>query len=264
MEQCDDGHSSSILEECASEETCHPDLAACVPPCAAEADCGPGDTCDLALGLCRPFPACDPPACPDGEVCVESSVCVAVPDVDASTGSGVMDLDCFRDAVVAPPSTPATCDISGRVYLFPSSNSEQTVGLKMVLRPAGDPATEVAAITVEEDPNHTCPSGSATPCGLYQFSAIPTNTVYDIEIQAGTSSLGKAVVTTIHAGVALQGRSVQRRSVRHGPGGDESRKTSTPTPGWCFLPSIRTGPWSWAWRPTAATPRAWTGKRSET
>jgi len=202
VEVCIDGHSSEIETICQGEEVCNPDTALCAKSCESDPDCNADlHVCDLATGLCRPYPSCTGNSCPAGSMCVKDTVCVPVSGDTATIVTGTPGLDCFLLPPPSPPDDPPTCDLTGRVYLFPSSGSEQTVGLKIVLRPAGDTQTETTTTLIEQDPNYTC---GGQPCGLYRLNSVATNQTYDIEIQAGTGDLGKTVVSTVRAGIVVR------------------------------------------------------------
>jgi hypothetical protein len=141
-------------------------------------------TCDVGTTLCRPFEECDK--------------CAATPAEDVTAPSAPR-LDCF-DPVQPPPADPATCNLTGRVYMFPMKNSLQTVGLQVILHPAGDPDTTVADTTVFETPCVTTPGN----CGNFEFLDVPTNQVYDIEVRQPEDWSDDPVTPTLRAGVVLR------------------------------------------------------------
>ena len=194
IEECQpDGYSTRVREDCDDTSlTCNPDTALCAHTCEdSDMDCpqtGEEQTCDVGTKLCRPF-----------EECVR---CAQTPGQDVSSPS-TPKLDCYNDPILQPPADPATCNLTGRVYMFPLKNSVQTVGLEVVLRPAGDPETQVADTTVFETQCGTMPDPQA-PCGNFEFLDVPTNRAYDLEIRQPDGWEGDPVTPTFRAGVVLR------------------------------------------------------------
>jgi len=194
VEECQsDGYSTAVKEDCdESSLTCNPDTALCAHSCEdSDMDCpqtGEVQTCDVGTQLCRPY-----------KDCVR---CAATPDSDVTSPS-TPKLDCFNDPVLQPPTDPATCNLTGRVYMFPMKSSVETVGLKVILRPAGDPDTTVADTTVFETQCGTMPDPTA-PCGNFEFLDVPTNRTYDLEIRQPDGWEGDPVTATFRAGVVLR------------------------------------------------------------
>jgi hypothetical protein len=191
IEECQaDGYSTRVKEDCAdSSLQCNPDTALCAHSCEdSDMDCPQTDgvqTCDVGTKLCRPFEECDK--------------CATTPGEDV-TAPSAPKLDCFNDPVQPPPTDPTTCNLTGRVNMFPMKNSLQTVGLQVILRPAGDPDTTVADTTVFETPCVTMPGN----CGNFEFLDVPTNQAYDLEIRQPDGWVGDPVTPTFRAGVVLR------------------------------------------------------------
>jgi hypothetical protein len=194
IEECqDDGYSTKVKENCEDDTlTCNPDTALCAHSCVdSDMDCPQTDevqTCDVGTTLCRPFEECDK--------------CATTPGQDVTSPSAPK-LDCFNDPVLQPPTDPTTCNLTGRVYMFPMKSSVQTVGLQVILRPAGDPDTTVADTTVFETQCGTMPDPTA-PCGNFEFLDVPTNQTYDLEIRQPDGWEGDAVTPTFRASVILR------------------------------------------------------------
>ena len=194
VEECQaDGYSTRVREDCSdSELQCNVDTALCAHSCEdSDMDCPQTDgvqTCDVGTKLCRPFEECDKCASTPGE------------DVIAPT---TPKLDCYNDPVQTPPTDPTTCNLTGRVYMFPIKNSELTEDLEVVLHPAGDPETVVADTTVYITDCGTMPDPQA-PCGYYEFLDVPTNQAYDIEVRQPENWEDDPVTPTFRAGVVLR------------------------------------------------------------
>jgi hypothetical protein len=110
-------------------------------------------------------------------------------------------MDCFDAEYIIPDPDPATCTLTGRVYMFPIKNSLDTVGLEVVLRPAGDPDAEIKKTTVYQTPCITIPGD----CGNYELLNVDTNRIYDVEVRMPEEGwTGDAVTRTIHAGVTIR------------------------------------------------------------
>ena len=194
IEECmQDGHSWRISQQCQAATTCNPDILACSRSCTSDADCAAEQTCGLGTDLCRPLPACEPAAC-DG-LCI-ADVCVPRAPGDATTSAGSPELDCFLQPPTQPPADPVTCALTGRVNLFPSKeNSDKALGLQVRLLEAAPPYAEIDQVVVTQ---------GADEFGYYTFADVATNQAYLIEVQAGTSDTGVAVVTTLNAPVDLR------------------------------------------------------------
>jgi hypothetical protein len=194
VEECQaDGYSARVKDDCDEASlTCNTDTALCAHSCTdSDMDCPQTDevqTCDVGTTLCRPY-----------KDCVR---CAATPGEEV-TAPSAPKLDCFNDPVLEPPVDPATCNLTGRVYMFPMKSSVQTVGLQVVLRPAGDPDTTVADTTVFETQCGTMPDPTA-PCGNFEFLDVPTNQIYDLEIRQPDGWEGDPVTPTFRAGVVLR------------------------------------------------------------
>ncbi|MBN2494547.1 MAG: hypothetical protein JXR96_08160 [Deltaproteobacteria bacterium] len=198
IERClGDGHSTEFETRCEGDSRCNPDLIVCSPPCDAESDCQPDQTCDLGLGLCRPYPTCETEPC-EG-ICVEDA-CVQAPDADPEAYPDPAETDCLLDAPPAVADQPATCRMSGRVYLYPlnPTNPLQTPGLQIELYdPDALDAQPEQSVRVEAA---AWDSGN----GHYEFTAVETNRPYTVVILAGTSDRGTTVVSTAHHGVVVR------------------------------------------------------------
>jgi len=195
VEECQsDGYSTRVEEDCDdSSLQCNPDTAQCARSCVdSDMDCpqtGEEQTCDLGTLLCRPF-----------EECVR---CAPNADQDVTATPSAPKLDCFKRAIGEPPVDPATCTITGRVYMFPLKNSRLTEDLEVILHPAGDPVAVVADTTVFITDCGTMPDPQA-PCGYYEFLDVPTNQVYDLEVRQPENWEGDPVTPTVRAGVTLR------------------------------------------------------------
>ena len=194
VEQCQsDGYSTKVKEDCdGSSLKCNPDTALCAHSCEdSDMDCPQTDevqTCDVGTTLCRPY-----------KDCVH---CAATPDNDITSPS-TPKLDCFNDPVLQPPTDPTTCNLTGRVYMFPIRDSELTDKLEVVLHPAGEPETVVADTAVYITECGTMPNPQ-DPCGYYEFLDVPTNQIYDLEIRQPDGWEGDPVTPTFRAGVVLR------------------------------------------------------------
>lgn len=197
VEACaQDGLSSTVSEVCASPEVCNPDAAVCSGPCDSPDDCGGEEMCDTGTGLCRPaLKKCVASACPGGTC--QDKTCVADPRTDATAPDlSSSSLNCFF-SIVAPPATPESCSLSGRVNLFPSIPSDKTAGLSVILTAPGLAGFAPLTTSAVSDPGD---NGYAR----YAFDSVPTNTPLLIEVSAGTLVGGGPTVTTQNAGFVLR------------------------------------------------------------
>lgn len=191
-----DGFSSAVEEECEGPAVCNPDAAVCSGPCDSAEDCGAEEMCDTGAGLCRPAPtSCRAADCPGGTC--QDKTCVVDAGADATAPDGMaVNLECFF-SVLAPPGTPASCRLSGRVNLFPSIPTDKTAGLTVVLSAPAMPGLvpiSVVAVPDADDNNYA----------RYVFADVPTNTPLLITVQTGNLNGGGATVETVNAGFVLR------------------------------------------------------------